>query len=252
MKLQSAYHTLHGFHKSTSAYSFIRDSWDFIPASEEFIDFDKFIITEGIHAMGTRPKITSEVASLTIDRALNTRISNLLKDNSGGHENSTEGNIEVIIREQLQDAFAKANTALFHLREDIPLRPFEGSSAVSVVVYQSQAYIASLGICRAYHFRQGHLTQITQDHSPDGWHVIPGLGHLKSIKVDTFVYPLEIGDRLLLCTPYIWREFANDLLTECLGRFIDPQALVDHLVKNARRQPSDQRDFSALVVDVIE
>ncbi len=94
-----------------------------------------------------------------------------------------------------------------------------GTTLTAAYVDDSQLAIAHVGDSRAYLFRAGELSRLTQDHSlvdelvrrgklteeqaaehPQRSIITRALGPEPDVEVDTFTYPMRAGDVLLLCS----------------------------------------------------
>jgi len=116
--------------------------------------------------------------------------------------------------------------------------------------------------------RQGHLTQLTKDHSVVARLVEQGtlspkeiytheqrnmifrtLGENPDVEVDIFTIELEPGDRLLLCSDGLWEmvhdPYIEDVLLECS----DPQQACDKLVDMANLAGGDD-NISLIVINL--
>ena len=94
-----------------------------------------------------------------------------------------------------------------------------GTTLTAAYVDDAHLAIAHVGDSRAYMFRDGKLTRLTQDHSlvdelvrrgklteeqaaehPQRSIITRALGPEPSVEVDTWSYPARAGDVLLLCS----------------------------------------------------
>lgn len=121
--------------------------------------------------------------------------------------------------EDLLEALRLANAAIREAAKSTPGCEGMGTTVVAATIVAGQAVIAHLGDSRAYGWRAGQLIRLTRDHSliqqqMDAGHLsaqeaqASGLGHLVTralgvqISADPELnrWPLEGGDRLMLCS----------------------------------------------------
>jgi protein phosphatase len=84
---------------------------------------------------------------------------------------------------------------------------------------RQHAFIGQVGDSRVYHWRRGHTTQITEDHTLINYQlkrrmitpaeaavargknvIVRAVGDREFVQVDTFDFPVEPGDRFVLCS----------------------------------------------------
>jgi len=120
----------------------------------------------------------------------------------------------------LRAAIAKANDNIFRTNKDFVKsgKPM-GTTLLAALVEGRKAYIANVGDSRCYHIRDGEIIATTEDHSWVDEQVKLGLmsraeaesdyrrnfltrsiGTHPEVPVDTYVWHVVQGDRLLLCT----------------------------------------------------
>jgi serine/threonine protein phosphatase PrpC len=121
--------------------------------------------------------------------------------------------------EQVREAVMNANKAVFQISSQQEKYHGMGTTVVVALVCKNNLIIGHIGDSRAYRFRQGSLTQITEDHSlvnelvktgqitleeaehhPRRNVLIRALGTDADVKVDVQALTWESGDILLLCT----------------------------------------------------
>jgi serine/threonine protein phosphatase PrpC len=127
-----------------------------------------------------------------------------------------------------------------------------GTTLTAALVVGEICAIANVGDSRTYLCREGHLEQITQDHSlvaslvaanmiqPEQMHVHPqrsniyrSLGDRASVEIDIFECPLQVGDRLLLCSDGLWEMVYDPEILQIMERSANPQEACDRLVEAA-------------------
>ena len=112
------------------------------------------------------------------------------------------------------------------------------------------ALVAQVGDSRAYLWRQGTLKQVTRDQTLAQVLIDSGVPPAETSRVrhiltnslggkenliipDVGHFPLQDGDRLLLCTDGLTDEISATDMTELLSRRSSPQATCDALVQLA-------------------
>ena len=186
-----------------------------------------FIVADGMggHQAG-------EVASqLAVDTIKDNLLWMLEEDDSGAtvFSPSTDSKKEEPvsndnIQRRLQLAIEEANRVIYEYAKDHPEDAGNlGCTVTCAMVYGTKAFIGNVGDSRAYRWRQGELTRLTEDHSYV-WHLVNegyigeeeifdhpqrnvvtrALGNQSEVKVDVECRELESGDRLLLCSDGVW------------------------------------------------
>ncbi len=131
--------------------------------------------------------------------------------------------------------------------------------------------IANVGDSRAYLFRAGGLTQLTEDHSMVADMVREGrldpgeaerhpqrniltrvLGVFDQVQVDMWMVDLCAGDRYVLCSDGLFNELSADRITAVLRRYRDdPDDAAGELVRQAV-DAGGHDNVTVVVVDVVE
>ena len=144
------------------------------------------------------------------------------------------------LAERIQAAIVRANAEVYTLGStDLRLTGM-GTTVVAAAVSDSGLTLANVGDSRAYLLRDGELRQLTRDHSwvakavengmltpaqarhhPDRNVIYRSLGAEPDVRVDTFVYDLRSGDRVLLCSDGLTDVVDDDLLAKLAG---EPEA----------------------------
>jgi protein phosphatase len=170
-------------------------------------------------------------------------------------------------RQQTREAVLAANEAIYLDAQETERKM--GSTMVLAILVHGRAYIANVGDSRAYIWRLGHLYRVTDDHSvaaelaranliseeeivghPRSNFLSRALGQTATLAVDLFEWPVEDGDKLLLCSDGLWKSFPDAVeLESFLSRSLAPAEVCAQLVSEAlRRDGSD--DASAVMVHV--
>lgn len=130
--------------------------------------------------------------------------------------------------------------------------------------------IANVGDSRAYLFRDGGLTQLTEDHSmvaelmrdghitreeaeahPQRNIITRVLGVYPEVTPDLWPVDPVRGDRYLLCSDGLFNEVGDDQITAALRRLDDPTEAASELVRLAN-EAGGRDNITAIVVDVVD
>ncbi len=161
------------------------------------------------------------------------------------------GKDEALERYLLRTAIENANLAIHEqAREDEALRSM-GTTIVAFYLFAGSAWIANVGDSRLYRFRDGALSQITEDHSlineylklnlltaeqarsfPMKNIIVRALGLAEWVEVDTFEIDIAPGDLYLLCSDGLSDLVAEEDIAAIMGRD-DDDAIVDALTQAA-------------------
>jgi protein phosphatase len=123
------------------------------------------------------------------------------------------------LRRLLESAIQAATYMVFGIAEQDPTNKGMGTTITCMLVVHNIAVVASVGDSRAYLVRGDRTWQVTEDHtlvqlqmkaglitadqaknSPRGNVITRAVGPRDYVQVDTFVVPVQPGDRYLLCS----------------------------------------------------
>jgi len=126
------------------------------------------------------------------------------------------------------------------------------TTIVTVFVYRGKAYVANVGDSRAYLFRDGQLTQLTEDHTyvnelvkagkltremaelDDRKNVITrALGAEPSVQPDFFQVDVAEDDIIIMCTDGLYDEVSDSEIIEVLEKGYTMSATCSELVSLA-------------------
>lgn len=124
----------------------------------------------------------------------------------------------------------------------------------ALVMRGREATTLHVGDSRAWHFRDGVLTRLTEDHvlsQHDLSHVLyRAIGIEPDLRLDVRAVTLKAHDRLLLTTDGVHGAVSEDDLTQLMARRASPEADAQAIVDKAGAE--ETRDNStAIVIDVI-
>ncbi|HKV39738.1 MAG TPA: protein phosphatase 2C domain-containing protein [Blastocatellia bacterium] len=169
------------------------------------------------------------------------------------------------VREPIPDALLRAlrdaNTAVVSMARARGMEGFVGTTLAGAAVSDDLVYWISAGDSRVYLLRNGSLTQLTTDHvyanelnqdvaqgkisrmqalndpERDDLTSYLGIGDLVEIDRSLRGYPLEPGDRILLCSDGLYRALSEGEIAAMSGD--SPQEACENLVRQAlgKREP---------------
>jgi protein phosphatase len=179
----------------------------------------------------------------------------------------------------LADAITAANQQIHDTGEgDSSLRGMGTTIVAAAIVPDDgavdptteQLMIASVGDSRAYLFRDGTFTQLSEDHSIVGDLLREGriteaeaevhpqrnivtrvLGVYPEVEIDMWPVDPVQGDRYVLCSDGLFNEVRSDGITAVLRRLADPQEAASELVRLAN-EGGGRDNITVLVLDVID
>ncbi|HWE08605.1 MAG TPA: Stp1/IreP family PP2C-type Ser/Thr phosphatase [Solirubrobacteraceae bacterium] len=127
-----------------------------------------------------------------------------------------------------------------------------GTTLTAVYVEDDDLAVAHVGDSRAYIFRDGTLTRLTQDHSlveelvrqgklteeqaaehPQRSIITRALGIELDVEVDTWTYPVRAGDVVLLCSDGLTSMIDEDRIAEILAGEPNLEGAGERLIKAA-------------------
>ena len=168
----------------------------------------------------------------------------------------------------LRAAVREANSAIWERSQtDTALRGM-GTTCTLVRVDDTKARLAHVGDSRAYLFRDGELSQLTDDHTMVGRMVREGrltkqdaehhpqrniitraLGVDTDVDVDTFSLDLHEGDRILICSDGLTSMVDEATIANVLAEESDPQHAAERLVQIAIDNGGED-NVTVIILDV--
>ena len=173
------------------------------------------------------------------------------------------------LHRKIKQAIRRANDKVwaYNYQKDMIVSRRAGTTLTMALLAEKTAVVANVGDSRAYLWRDGHLEQLTKDHSlvvqlvengvinadeqeQHPWRniITRALGHDQDVEVDIFDHELQVGDKLLLCSDGLWQAFSEtDELENYLQKSDSAETICSQLVKEANRRDGSD-NISAIVV----
>jgi protein phosphatase len=171
---------------------------------------------------------------------------------------------------RLETLIKEANSAIWEKAQAEPALQGMGTTCTLILVDDSQVHIGHVGDSRAYLFRAGELSQVTEDHTlvarmvkegrlqpeeaerhPQRSIITRTLGVDSDVQVDTVSLPVESGDRILICSDGLTSMIDVGDITEVLSSVEDPQEAVERLVDLANAAGGED-NVTSVVIDFHE
>ena len=173
----------------------------------------------------------------------------------------------------LRDAFSEANTAIWRESQaNLDLRGMGTTLTAVALVGGPDGHdvltLGNVGDSRAYLFTEGHMVQVTDDHSlaeermrqgemteaeaaihPQRHILTRALGVSSEVEADMWELHLRTGDRLLLCSDGLSNEVGTDEMAEILEAVDDPEEAANRLVEVANDHGGSD-NITVVIVDV--
>jgi serine/threonine protein phosphatase PrpC len=154
--------------------------------------------------------------------------------------------------ERLAELVRDANQRIYDRSQADSGRAGMGTTLTAAYLTDGQLAIAHVGDSRAYLVRDGQLTRLTQDHSlvdelvrqgklteaqaaehPQRSIITRALGPEPEVEVDTFSYPMQAGDLLMLCSDGLTSMLSEDRVAEILVSASTLDQAADGLIDEA-------------------
>jgi protein phosphatase len=162
----------------------------------------------------------------------------------------------------------KANLDVFTISNTHQQHHGMGSTVVAIHMAEGMAHIAHVGDSRCYRIRDGHIQQMTRDHSlindaldmkpdltPEELKRLPkniitrALGMKDAVKVDVKSEPTMVGDVYLLCSDGLTGMVPPEQILEVITLTTEPQEACELLVAEAN-DAGGTDNISAVLVRV--
>ena len=174
----------------------------------------------------------------------------------------------------LVTAVQAANDRVWAQSEHDPNLAGMGTTVVAIGIVEedgeARVAIVNVGDSRAYRLSDGHLDQVSDDHSlvgelfregrltvdearvhPQKNIVTRAVGIERYVDVDEFQILPHTGDRYLLCSDGLTDEVTEDEITHVLRSIDDPEAAAQELVRQANAA-GGRDNITLIVVDVVD
>jgi PPM family protein phosphatase len=174
----------------------------------------------------------------------------------------------------LVDGVRLANRAVYDRSVENPEYRGMGTTLTALALVEEDGEdridVVNVGDSRAYLYRDGELTQLTQDHSlvedmVRGGQISPEearehpqrniltrvLGIEPDVEVDTVPVVPYTGDRFLLCSDGLVNEVEDNRIASVLRRLSDPDEAATELVRMAN-EGGGRDNITCVVVDVLD
>jgi serine/threonine protein phosphatase PrpC len=156
--------------------------------------------------------------------------------------------------QRLAERVRQANRQIYELSRAQAGREGMGTTLTAAYLDDGGLAIAHVGDSRAYLFRDGQLTRLTQDHSlvdelvrrgklteeqaaehPQRSIITRALGPEPDVEVDTLTYPVRAGDLLLLCSDGLTSMISEETIAEILVAAGSLEAAARSLIEQANQ-----------------
>lgn len=221
-----------------------------------------FVVCDGLggHQAG-------EIASRLAVETITTELSDLFSAHGATDHQATRPSA-LTLNESIERAIVKTNAEIRAYATKHPQKAANLGTTVTLALVQGEfVHLANVGDGRAYAWRAGSLTRITQDHSLAAELARQGViedaeiaGHARSnvltravgikdeVEVDMFDWLLQPGDKLLLCSDGLWKAFPdNNELARFLASAQTSAELCQALVAQAKERDGSD-NISAVVI----
>ncbi|MGN6169666.1 MAG: Stp1/IreP family PP2C-type Ser/Thr phosphatase [Solirubrobacteraceae bacterium] len=158
------------------------------------------------------------------------------------------------VEQRLASRAREANRRIFDIASTQRERAGMGTTLTAAYLDESELVLAHVGDSRAYLFRDGSLTRLTQDHSlvdelvrrgklteeeaaehPQRSIITRALGPEPDVAVDTWTYPVRAGDLLLLCSDGLTSMVSEERVGEILARSQPLESAAQDLINEANQ-----------------
>lgn len=169
--------------------------------------------------------------------------------------------------EALERAVKAANAEIWSKAQEDPSLHGMGTTCTLVLVAESEIHLAHVGDSRAYLFRGGELTQVSDDHTLVGRMVKEGrlkpeeaerhpqrnivtraLGVDEDVEVDLETVAVQEGDTILICSDGLSSMVDAAAIRDVLANASDPQQAADRLIDIANEAGGEDNITAVVLV----
>lgn len=233
---------------------------------EDAFGFSSFKQTEIIHKRGFAAVLADGMGGMTQGR----EVSQLAVQSflSYFHDPTNEEEIPVL----LQNALFHVNECVHGYAKENGVQNLVGSTLIAAIVKNQHLYWISVGDSRIYLFRQNELIQLTEDHvygkvlneqaalgkitkeeaenDPQRAALTSfiGLEELKEIDQNVIPFPLQVGDRILLCSDGVYGFISEPEISHILQEVQEDvcQVIVNKVLEKRHLY---QDNITAILID---
>lgn len=217
---------------------------------------DSYLVKEPLFAVadGMGGHIAGDIASATaVD---------LISERAAEEMPRTTAELAAIVR--------GANAAVWEKAQQDPSLRGMGTTCTLALVEDRHIHLAHVGDSRAYLYRNGELTQVTEDHTlvsrmvregrlepeeaerhPQRSIITRALGVDADVEVDELSMGIETGDRFLLCSDGLTSMIGSEDLHEVLTTQPDPNAAADELIARAL-EAGGEDNVTVVLIDLAD
>jgi len=199
---------------------------------------DALLVRDSVYAVadGMGGHLAGEVASATALEPIEELDGRIFQDNAAAVT-------------ALRDAVVAANERVSQLAVDNPDYRGMGTTLTAALVEGRRLHVAHVGDSRAYLLRDGHFSQLTDDHTlvqhlvdegqitreeaarhPQRSVITRAIGVSHDVDVDSMSLELQPGDQLLLCSDGLSGVVEDEDIARTLVETDDPDDAVDALI----------------------
>jgi protein phosphatase len=165
---------------------------------------------------------------------------------------------------------SEANQAIWQKAQRDPSMHGMGTTTTLLLLQNGKAHFAHVGDSRAYMFRNGELSQITEDHTlvqrmvnegrlqpeeaahhPQRSIITRALGVDADVEVDTFSIDVQVGDRFLICSDGLSGMLSDPEIETICAEASAPQDAADRLVE-AANEAGGEDNVTVVVIDIVD
>jgi protein phosphatase len=174
------------------------------------------------------------------------------------------------LRRAMEICVDNANVAIYNAANANPAFSGMGTTLVIAVIKDGRLLVGHIGDSRCYRIRQGHLEQITKDHSllqeqidaglissdqaansPIKNLVTRALGVEELVMLEVNEFPVEPGDVYLMCSDGLSDMVSDELIVRIAREDLRLEPLAEHLI-HAANENGGRDNISVVLVAVGE